>query len=43
VLSPRERNINALSSERLTNLGNAATFYFTLVEVAKVMESAELG
>jgi molybdopterin guanine dinucleotide-containing S/N-oxide reductase-like protein len=29
-------NINALTSERLTDLGEAATFYSVLVEVAKV-------
>jgi molybdopterin guanine dinucleotide-containing S/N-oxide reductase-like protein len=34
-LSPGGRNINALTSERLTDLGRAATFYSTLVEVAK--------
>ncbi len=28
-------NVNALTSERLTDLGRAATFYSTLVEVAK--------
>jgi anaerobic selenocysteine-containing dehydrogenase len=35
-LSPGGRNINVLTSERLTDLGRAATFYSTLVEVAKV-------
>jgi anaerobic selenocysteine-containing dehydrogenase len=30
------RNINALTSERLTDLGNGPTFYSTLVEVEKV-------
>jgi molybdopterin guanine dinucleotide-containing S/N-oxide reductase-like protein len=34
-LSPGGRNINALTSERLTDIGRAATFYSTLVEVAK--------
>jgi molybdopterin guanine dinucleotide-containing S/N-oxide reductase-like protein len=34
-LSPGGKNINALTSERLTDIGNAATFYSTLVEVAK--------
>ena len=29
-------NINALTSERLTDIGDGATFYSTLVEVAKV-------
>jgi len=28
-------NINALTSERLTDIGRGATFYSTLVEVAK--------
>jgi len=35
-LHPEGNNINALTSERLTDLGRAATFYSTLVEVAKV-------
>ena len=30
------RNINALTSERLTDLGNGPTFYSTLVEVEKI-------
>ncbi len=34
-LHPEAKNINALTSERLTDLGRAATFYSTLVEVAK--------
>jgi anaerobic selenocysteine-containing dehydrogenase len=29
-------NVNALTSERLTDLGGAPTFYSVLVEVAKV-------
>jgi anaerobic selenocysteine-containing dehydrogenase len=29
-------NVNALTSERLTDLGEAATFYSVLVEVAKL-------
>ena len=32
---PMARNVNALTSERLTDLGRGATFYSTLVEVAK--------
>jgi len=32
---PASVNINALTSERLTDIGAAATFYSTLVEVAK--------
>jgi len=35
-LSPGGANVNALTSERLTDLGAGATFYSTLVEVAKV-------
>jgi anaerobic selenocysteine-containing dehydrogenase len=35
-LHPEANNVNALTSERLTDLGRAATFYSTLVEVAKV-------
>ena len=34
-LHPEAKNINALTSERLTDIGRAATFYSTLVEVAK--------
>jgi len=34
-LSPGGRNINALTSERLTDIGRGATFYSTLVEVAR--------
>ncbi len=33
-LSPGGQNVNALTSERLTDVGRAATFYSTLVEVA---------
>ena len=33
-------NVNALTSERLTDIGAGATFYSTLVEVAKETESA---
>jgi molybdopterin guanine dinucleotide-containing S/N-oxide reductase-like protein len=32
-LSPAGRNINVLTSEKLTDLGNSATFYSVLVEV----------
>ena len=32
-LSPERRNINVLTSEKLTDLGNSATFYSVLVEV----------
>jgi molybdopterin guanine dinucleotide-containing S/N-oxide reductase-like protein len=34
-LSPDGQNVNVLTSERLTDIGKAATFYSTLVEVAK--------
>jgi anaerobic selenocysteine-containing dehydrogenase len=34
-LSPRGENINSLTSERLTDIGAGATFYSTLVEVAR--------
>jgi molybdopterin guanine dinucleotide-containing S/N-oxide reductase-like protein len=34
-LHPEGANVNALTSERLTDLGAAATFYSVLVEVAK--------
>ena len=32
-LSPEGRNVNVLTSEKLTDLGNSATFYSVLVEV----------
>jgi anaerobic selenocysteine-containing dehydrogenase len=32
-LTPGNRNINALTSEKLTDMGNSATFYSVLVEV----------
>jgi len=32
-LSPGFRNINVLTSEKLTDMGNSATFYSVLVEV----------
>lgn len=35
-LSGRGANVNALTSERLTDLGGGATFYSTLVEVRRV-------
>ena len=34
-LSPGGKNVNALTSERLTDIGEAATFYSTLVEVSR--------
>jgi len=36
-LHPDGANINALTSERLTDIGGGATFYSTLVEVAKTV------
>jgi anaerobic selenocysteine-containing dehydrogenase len=35
-LSTGGTNVNALTSERLTDIGAGATFYSTLVEVGKV-------
>ncbi len=35
-LHPEGNNVNALTSERLTDLGGGPTFYSTLVEVAKM-------
>ena len=35
-LSANNANVNALTSQRLTDLGGGATFYSTLVEVARV-------
>ena len=32
-LTPGKRNINVLTSEKLTDMGNSATFYSVLVEV----------
>jgi anaerobic selenocysteine-containing dehydrogenase len=34
-LSPDGRGINALTSDRLTDMGNGPTFYSCLVEVQK--------
>ena len=34
-LSPEGANVNALTSQRLTDIGGGATFYSTLVEVAR--------
>ncbi len=39
-LSEDGANVNALTSERLTDIGGGATFYSTLVEVVKVDEKA---
>jgi len=35
-LSPQGRNVNVLTSDRLTDMGAGATFYSTLVEVERV-------
>ena len=35
-LSPGGHNVNLLTSQRLTDLGEGATFYSTLVEVRRV-------
>ena len=44
-LSASGNNVNALTSERLTDLGRGATFYSTLVEVRKLSpeEAQKLG
>jgi hypothetical protein len=34
-MSPDSRNVNALTSERLTDKGGGATFYSCLVQVQK--------
>jgi anaerobic selenocysteine-containing dehydrogenase len=40
-LAPGGSNVNALTSERLTDIGGGATFYSTLVEVAKAEKQHE--
>jgi anaerobic selenocysteine-containing dehydrogenase len=40
-LSGRGANVNALTSERLTDIGGGATFYSTLVEVRKTVGRGE--
>jgi anaerobic selenocysteine-containing dehydrogenase len=40
-LSANGSNVNALTSERLTDVGAGATFYSTLVEVGKVQSSGQ--
>ena len=35
-LTPGGQNINVLTSEKLTDMGNSATFYSVLVEVEKI-------
>ncbi len=39
-LGPGGRNINVLTSEKLTDLGNSATFYSVLVEVERIRSKA---
>ena len=39
-LSPGGLNVNALTSQRLTDIGGGATFYSTLVEVSRVLPLA---
>jgi anaerobic selenocysteine-containing dehydrogenase len=39
-LTPGQRNINVLTSEKLTDLGNSATFYSVLVEVELAQPAA---
>ncbi len=39
-LSPNGANVNMLTSERLSDLGGGATFYSTLVEVAKTEQAS---
>lgn len=41
-LSGRGANVNALTSERLTDIGGGATFYSTLVEVRKTVLSSQV-
>jgi anaerobic selenocysteine-containing dehydrogenase len=41
-LSEGGNNVNALTSERLTDLGRGATFYSTLVEVRKLAPTKNL-
>ena len=41
-LHPDGTNVNALTSERLTDIGAGATFYSTLVEVAKIAEATKI-
>jgi anaerobic selenocysteine-containing dehydrogenase len=42
-LSAGNRNINVLTSEKLTDLGNSATFYSVLVEVEPVKPTSKVG
>jgi len=40
-LSPGGKNINALTSDRLTDMGSGATFYSALVEVERARAAHE--
>jgi anaerobic selenocysteine-containing dehydrogenase len=40
-LSANGSNVNALTSERITDIGGGATFYSTMVEVAKTTEATQ--
>jgi anaerobic selenocysteine-containing dehydrogenase len=40
-LSAKGANVNALTSERLTDIGGGATFYSTMVQVESLARSAE--
>jgi len=40
-LSTDGTNVNALTSQRLTDIGGGATFYSTLVEVQKIKQSLD--
>ncbi len=42
-LSPEGGNVNALTSQQLTDLGGGATFYSVLVEVARLAKTAVTG
>jgi hypothetical protein len=42
-LTPGNLNINVLTSEKLTDLGNSAVFYSVLVEVELFQGSANLS
>jgi anaerobic selenocysteine-containing dehydrogenase len=39
-LSTGKRNVNVLTSEKLTDMGNSATFYSVLVEVERIQSGA---
>jgi hypothetical protein len=39
-LSPGGQNINVLTSEKLSDMGNSATFYSVLVEVERIQPAS---